>query len=51
MINSWVSAYFAVVGVQICLLDTNKISSPNIWTTAKRVALSKEVIFEATYFL
>ena len=30
MINSRVAACFAVVGVQICLLDTNKISSPNI---------------------
>ena len=46
MINSWVSAYFAVVGVQICLLDTNNISSPNIWTTAKQAAISKKTIFE-----
>ena len=31
MINSELAACFAVAGVQICLLDTNKISSPHIW--------------------
>ena len=30
MINSRLAACFHVAGVQICLLDTNKISSPNI---------------------
>tara|TARA_A100001015_G_scaffold286627_1_gene355540 strand:+ start:459 stop:641 length:183 start_codon:yes stop_codon:yes gene_type:complete len=30
MMNSRVAACFAVAGVQICLLDANKISSPNI---------------------
>ena len=51
MINSGASACFSVAGVQICLLDIKKISSPNIWTTAKRVILSKKAIFEASYFL
>ena len=30
MMNFKVAACFAVVGIQIYLLDTNKISSPNI---------------------
>ena len=30
VMNSRVAACFAVAGVQICLLDTNKIFSPNI---------------------
>ena len=42
MINSELAACFAVAGVQICLLDTNKISSSNICTTAKQAALSKK---------
>ena len=51
MINSGVSACFAVAGVQICLLDTKKLSSPNIWTTAKQAAISKKTIFEASYLI
>ena len=42
MINSELAACFAVAGVQICLLDTNKISSSDICTTAKQAALSKK---------
>ena len=42
MINSELAACFAVAGVQICLLDTNNISSSNICTTAKQAALSKK---------
>ena len=45
MINSWVSACFAVAGVQICLLNTKKFSSPSIGATAKQAAISKKAIF------
>ena len=51
MIHSGVSAWFAVAGVQICLLDTNMISSPDIWITAKQAALLKKAIFEPSYLV
>ena len=48
MINSGVAASLGF-RYQICLLDTNKFFTPNIWTTAKQAALSKKAIFEASY--
>ena len=41
---------FTVVGVQICLLDIKKFSSPNIWSTAKQAALSKKAFPETIKF-
>ena len=38
----WWSPTFAVAGVEICLSDTKKFSSPNILTTAEQAALSKK---------
>ena len=40
------TACFAVAGVQICLLNTKKLSSPNIGATAKQATLSKKQYFK-----
>ena len=41
---------FSVPDVQMCLLDIEKLSSPNIWTTAKRAARSKKKQFFSIIF-